>query len=97
MSTQTSDKKVTNPTGKPKGTKNSKLNLLFGTYLNRIQKKSNSEVRLSKKALTTIDGMICQVVKEISEISGELLKKTGRKTLDIYLSFMQSYCHEPTM
>ena len=66
-----------------KKTSSKKVKLNFGIYLHRLQKKTDSKTRLSMKALTTVDGMLTQLVNEMSTVIGELNRKTKKQTMSI--------------
>merc|ERR1712029_348738 len=58
-----------------------KIKTNFGVYISRIQKKADSKVRISVKALQTVDGMITNLIEEFGTIIGELKRKTKSATL----------------
>merc|ERR1719300_2164291 len=61
----------------------SKIKTNLGVYINRVQRKADSKVRLSKTALQTIDGMITNLIEEFGTIIAELNRKTNLSVNDI--------------
>merc|ERR1712243_428285 len=72
-------KSQTQSTTTKKSTKKFKTN--FGIYISRIQKKADTKVRISVKALQTVDGMITNLIEDFGTIIGELKRKTKSSTL----------------
>ena len=82
MATQTQNKAPAKAKLEKK-TSGKKVKTNFGRYIAKIQKKADSKIHISVKAIQTIDGMVTELVNSISEIIGELHRKNKKNTLSV--------------
>ena len=81
-----SQKNVSTQTGQEANTDKKKrigkkVKTYFGSAIPRIQKRINSDMRMSTKALITIDGILTELISKSCEVLNELTRKSGRKTV----------------
>merc|ERR1711942_118381 len=62
-----------------KSSKKNKFKL--ATYVARLQKRAEGNVRISTKALQTMEGMLTNLIEDVAQIIGEVTRKDKKQTM----------------
>merc|ERR1712232_169398 len=78
---QKSVNKSEKPEMKGKKSESSKVKTYFGSYISKIMKQVNSEMKLGRSALNVIDSIIFETFLQFSDVMVSLKAKEKAKTL----------------
>merc|ERR1712048_547009 len=79
QNTMPSQIKKTQKDSTKRSSKKNKFKL--ATYVARLQKRAEGNVRISTKALQTMEGMLTNLIEDVAQIIGEVTRKDKKNTM----------------